>query len=113
MSSVLWEAPWSDAPVLRKKAMVTIAVIETAAPATKAAELCRQFLLVARKIALRICGPAIITNASGRTFAKFHPRTPFSGHTWPGAGRRRPSDMDTPGAARPATVSSHIRNRDP
>jgi hypothetical protein len=39
---------------------MTIAVIETAAPPTNAAELAH-FSLVARKIALRICGPAIIT----------------------------------------------------
>jgi len=47
----------------------TTMVIDTAAPATNAAEFRRQSSLVARKIALRICGPAIITNASGRAFA--------------------------------------------
>ena len=52
-------------------AIVTIAVMDSAAPAMYAAELRRQFSLVARKIALRICGPAIITNAIGRTFAMF------------------------------------------
>jgi hypothetical protein len=70
MSSALPEAPCLDAPSLRKNAAVTIAVIETAAPATNAAELPRQSSLVARKIALRIWGPAIITNDSGMIFAR-------------------------------------------
>jgi hypothetical protein len=69
-SSVLLDAPWFDAPVLRTNASVTTVVTEIAAPVTKAAELRCQFSLVARKIALRICGPAIITNASGTTFAR-------------------------------------------
>jgi hypothetical protein len=43
--------------------------MESAAPARKAAELRAQLSLVARKTALRICGPAIITNASGRIVA--------------------------------------------
>jgi hypothetical protein len=70
MSSVLFDVPLLDAPAPRKNAIVTTVVTETAAPATKAAELRRQFSLVARKIALRICGPAIITNASGMTLAR-------------------------------------------
>jgi hypothetical protein len=48
---------------------VTVAVMESAAPVMYAAELRRHSSLVARKMALRICGPAIITNAIGRIFA--------------------------------------------
>ena len=64
-----------DTPSLRKNASEAIVVIEIAAPATKAAESRRQSSLVARKIALRIWGPAIITNASGRICARVMMRT--------------------------------------
>src|SRR4249919_1940233 len=70
MSSVFPDAPSSEAPVLRTNPRVTTVVIEIDAPATKAAELRRQFLVVARKIAVSSCGPAIITNASGMIFAR-------------------------------------------
>ena len=49
---------------------MTNSVIESAAPMTNAAEFRFQSSLVARKIALRICGPAIITNAIGRMVRK-------------------------------------------
>lgn len=45
-------------------------VIERAAPVTYAAEVRRQFSLVARKMEVRICGPAIITNATEMILAK-------------------------------------------
>ena len=75
-SSVLPDVPWSDAPVPSRNASVTTDVTEIAAPATKAAESRRQLSLVARKIALRIYGPAIITNASGMIFARVTPADP-------------------------------------
>src|SRR6266511_1090847 len=46
-------------------------VMERAAPARYAAVFCCHFWLVARKMALRSCGPAIITNASGRIVRRF------------------------------------------
>ena len=52
-------------------------VIESAAPKTYAAEFRFQSSLVARKIALRICGPAIITNAIGRMVRKLTRPPPY------------------------------------
>ena len=72
-------APLSDAPVLTNNAIVRPVVIDRAAPPTKAAEFRCQFSLVVRKIALRICGPAIITNARGTMFAKGHGSASFLG----------------------------------
>jgi len=46
---------------------VITSVIEKPAPATNTAELRRHCSLVARKTALRICGPATITTTSGST----------------------------------------------
>ena len=62
---------------LRGKPPPTNALIDSAAPATWAAEFRRQFSLVARKMALRICGPAIITNAIGRIFTRLTAEPPF------------------------------------
>jgi hypothetical protein len=53
-----------------KNAIVTNSVIDSPAPRTYAAELRRQFSLVARKTELTICAPAIITNESGRRVRK-------------------------------------------
>ena len=49
---------------------MTVAVMESAAPVTYAAEFRCHSSVVARKKAEMICGPAIITNASGRSFAR-------------------------------------------
>ena len=76
MSRVSSDAPWSEAPLLRKYAALVIAVIEQAAPSAYTAEFLRQFSLVARKIALRICGPAIITIAIGSSCARLIERCP-------------------------------------
>jgi hypothetical protein len=73
------DAPPSETPLRARYAIVRNAVTEIAAPSRKAAELRCQFSLVARKIALRICGPAIITNASGRICRKSTRATSLSG----------------------------------
>jgi hypothetical protein len=46
-------------------------VIEIAAPATNVAESLFHLSLVAKKTAVMSCGPATITNANGRTDARF------------------------------------------
>ena len=56
---------------------MTNSVIESAAPMTNAAEFRFQSSLVARKIALRICGPATITNAIGRIVRKLTRAPPY------------------------------------
>ena len=55
------------AALVKTYAALTTIVMLDKAPARNAAELRRQSRLVARNTALMICGPAIITNASGRT----------------------------------------------
>ena len=55
------------AALVKKYAALTTSVMPDKAPARNAAELRRQSRLVARKTALMICGPAIITNARGKT----------------------------------------------
>src|SRR5215216_3297884 len=62
-------------------ATVKKAVSETAAPRTYAAEVPFQLTLVAKKTALLICGPAIITIANGKTDARL---------TWASLCLRRP-----------------------
>src|SRR5947207_2166690 len=83
MSTPFSDSPPFLAPWMRKKAAVTKMVIAVAAPAMYAAEFARQFSLVARKIALRTCGPATMTNAMGRSERKVtrswtRPRRPES-----------------------------------
>src|SRR5215212_6410681 len=55
-------------PFAMKYAMVTKTVMLIRAPAAYASEVPFQLSLVAKKNELMICGPAIITNASGRVF---------------------------------------------
>jgi len=55
--------------------MVTNVVIEAAPPARYASEFLAQLSLVAKENALMICGPAIMTNASGRISAKLIERS--------------------------------------
>jgi hypothetical protein len=59
------------APLLTKYATEAMRVMDRAAPARYAATFCCHFSLVARKMAVRICGPAIITNANGRLARRF------------------------------------------
>src|SRR3954451_17469711 len=66
----LSEAPACEAPEPSRNAAVTTAVIERPAPRRNAAELSFHFSLVARKTALRTCGPAIITNDIGNRVTK-------------------------------------------
>ncbi len=53
-------------------------MIESEAPPRQASEFRRQSRLVTRKMALRICGPAIITNAIGNIFTRFIGSGPFA-----------------------------------
>src|SRR4051812_32051919 len=53
-----------------RNAAVTTIVIDRAAPSTKSAELSLHLSVVARKTALRTCGPAIMTNDIGSRVRK-------------------------------------------